>query len=277
MYKFTKKILRAVYLAVALCTSCFVFAEAPPLVSKSTVESSISSQFAPLFDAITEELSQNQARYIANPSAYAEFINLRVKSLWDVSSTTSALVGKAAFVALEPAQQTDLVEAIDRTLMRYAFEGLENYTAQIFDVVDVAVNAENTLGWVQVRMRSPVLMDFNLDLLIKRTEEDVWKGVDVRFKGITYVSIKKHEYRRIMKKRGVAGLIETLDHKNTEFFTKVCAKSSFQDEPSAQEKPSVQKEPLAGKEPSVQEKPFAHEEPSAREKPSAHKKSSAPC
>ena len=277
MYKFTKKILRAVYLAVALCTSCFVFAEAPPLVSKSTVENSISSQFAPLFDAITEELSQNQARYIANPSAYAEFINLRVKSLWDVSSTTSALVGKAAFVALEPAQQTDLVEAIDRTLMRYAFEGLENYTAQIFDVVDVAVNAENTLGWVQVRMQSPVLMDFNLDLLIKRTEEGVWKGVDVHFKGITYVSIKKHEYRRIMKKRGVAGLIETLEQKNTEFFTEVCAKSSFQDEPSAQEKPSVQKEPLAGKEPSVQEKPFAHEEPSAREKPSAHKKSKAPC
>ena len=254
MYKFTKKILRAVYLAVALCTSCFVFAEAPPLVSKSTVENSISSQFAPLFDAITEELSQNQARYIANPSAYAEFINLRVKSLWDVSSTTSALVGKAAFVALDPAQQTDLVEAIDRTLMRYAFEGLENYTAQIFDVVDVAVNAENTLGWVQVRMQSPVLMDLNLDLLIKRTEEGVWKGVDVRFKGITYVSIKKHEYRRIMKKRGVAGLIETLEQKNTEFFAEVC-----------------------GKEPSAQEKSFAHKEPSAREKPSAHKKSKAPC
>ena len=246
MYKFTKKILRAVYLAVALCTSCFVFAEAPPLVSKSTVENSISSQFAPLFDAITEELSQNQARYIANPSAYAEFINLRVKSLWDVSSTTSALVGKAAFVALEPPQQTDLVEAIDRTLMRYAFEGLENYTAQIFDVVDVAVNAENTLGWVQVRMQSPVLMDLNLDLLIKRTEEGVWKGVDVRFKGITYVSIKKHEYRRIMKKRGIVGLIETLEQKNTEFFAEVCAKSSFEGDPSAvDEEPSAQENSFA--------------------------------
>ena len=240
MYKFNKKILRAVYLAVAFGTSCLVFAEAPPLVSNPNVASSISSQFAPLFDAVTEELSQNKARYIANPSAYVEFINLRVKSLWDVSSTTSALVGKTAFVALEPAQQTELVEAVDRTLMRYAFEGLENYTAQIFDVVDVAVNAESTLGWVQVRMQSPVLMDLNLDLLIKRNDEGVWKGVDVRFKGITYVSIKKHEYRRIVKKSGVAGLIETLEQKNIEFFTEVCAKSSFQGEPPVQEKPFAQ-------------------------------------
>ena len=118
----------------------------------------------------------------------------------------------------------------------------------------MAVNAESTLGWVQVRMQSPVLMDLNLDLLIKRIDEGVWKGVDVRFKGITYVSIKKHEYRRIMKKRGVAGLIETLEQKNTEFFTEVCAKSSFQDEPSA-----------------------IDEEPSAQEKSFAHKKSKAPC
>jgi ABC-type transporter MlaC component len=225
MYKFTKKILRAVYLAVALCTSCFVFAEAPPMVSKPNVESSISSQFAPLFDAITEELSQNQARYIANPSAYAEFINLRVKSLWDVSSTTSALVGKTAFVALKPAQQLDLIEAVDRTLMRYAFEGLENYTAQIFDVVDVAVNAESTLGWVQVRMQSPVLMDLNLDLLIKRNDAGVWKGVDVRFKGITYVSIKKHEFRKIMEQQGIKALIDSLKTKNSEYFHVICAQA----------------------------------------------------
>ena len=245
MYKFTKKFLTAVYLALVLASSCFVFAEAPTLVGKSTVENVISSQFIPLIDAITEELSQNQASYIANPTAYAEFINLRVKSQWDLSSTTSALVGKAVFVALEPGEQVDLLDALDRTLMRYAFEGLENYTAQIFDVVNVAVNAENNLGWVQVRMQSPALIDLNLDLLIKRTEEGVWKGVDVRFKGITYVSIKKYEYRRIMKRRGVAGLIETLEKKNAEFFAEVCAKSSFQNEPSARKEPSAQENSFA--------------------------------
>lgn len=191
-------------------------------------EQQIASQFAPLFRTVTQELSENQAMYLENPSAYADFINSRVKSRWDVASTTSALIGKSRFLALSQAEQGSLVAAVDRTLMRYAFEGLEHYTAQIFDVVDVVVNEKGTLGWVQVRMQSPVLMDLNLDLLIKRTDQEQWKAVDVRFKGITYVSIKKHEFRSIIEQDGVAALIQTLNQKNTEFFTALCRQSSKQ-------------------------------------------------
>ena len=131
-------------------------------------------------------------------------------------------------MALAPVEQSNLVAAVDRTLMRYAFEGLEHYTAQIFDVVDVVVNQQGTLGWVQVRMQSPILLDLNLDLLIKRTDNANWKAVDVRFKGITYVSIKKHEYRDIIEKDGVTALIETLNQKNAEFFNDVCRQASPQ-------------------------------------------------
>jgi ABC-type transporter MlaC component len=192
------------------------------------VEQTIASQFTPLFQAVTQELSENQAMYLQNPSAYADFINTRVKSSWDVASTTSALIGKPRFLALAPVEQSSLVAAVDRTLMRYAFEGLEHYTAQSFDVVDVVVNQQGTLGWVQVRMQSPILLDLNLDLLIKRTENANWKAVDVRFKGITYVSIKKHEYRDIIEKDGVTALIETLNQKNAEFFNDVCRQASPQ-------------------------------------------------
>ena len=191
-------------------------------------EQKIASQFAPLFRTVTQELSDNQAMYLENPSAYADFINSRVKSRWDVASTTSALIGKSRFLSLSQSEQGSLVAAVDRTLMRYAFEGLEHYTAQIFDVVDVVVNEKGTLGWVQVRMQSPVLMDLNLDLLIKRTDQGQWRAVDVRFKGITYVSIKKHEFRSIIEEDGVAALIETLNQKNTEFFTTLCSQSSKQ-------------------------------------------------
>jgi len=95
-------------------------------------------------------------------------------------------------------------------------------------VVDVVVNQQGTLGWVQVRMQSPILLDLNLDLLIKRTDNANWKAVDVRFKGITYVSIKKHEYRDIIEKNGVTALIETLNQKNAEFFNDVCRQASPQ-------------------------------------------------
>ena len=51
-------------------------------------------------------------------------------------------------------------------------------------------------------MESPIIPDLHLDLLIKRTPQGQWSGVDVRFKGITYVSIKKHEFRQIIEQQG---------------------------------------------------------------------------
>jgi ABC-type transporter MlaC component len=223
MHMIAKTISKVIYFSFALGLSAPLAANLP-----LEVEQTIASQFTPLFQAVTQELSENQAMYLQNPSAYADFINTRVKSSWDVASTTSALIGKPRFLALAPVEQSSLVAAVDRTLMRYAFEGLEHYTAQIFDVVDVVVNQQGTLGWVQVRMQSPILLDLNLDLLIKRTDNANWKAVDVRFKGITYVSIKKHEYRDIIEKNGVTALIETLNQKNAEFFNDVCRQASPQ-------------------------------------------------
>ena len=223
MHMIAKTISKVIYFSFALGLSAPLAANLP-----LEVEQTIASQFTPLFQAVTQELSENQAMYLQNPSAYADFINTRVKSSWDVASTTSALIGKPRFLALAPVEQSSLVAAVDRTLMRYAFEGLEHYTAQIFDVVDVVVNQQGTLGWVQVRMQSPILLDLNLDLLIKRTDNANWKAVDVRFKGITYVSIKKHEYRDIIEKDGVTALIETLNQKNAEFFNDVCRHASPQ-------------------------------------------------
>ena len=228
MHTYTNYFAKFIYLSVALCASSLIFAEEHSSTSSENDNEAVASHFVPLFTAITQERLENQAKYLINPVAYADFINTRVKSHWDIASTTSALVGKAQFLALQPQDQGRLVAAVDLTLMRYAFEGLENYSAQIFDVMDVVINKQGTLGWVQVRMQSPILMDLNLDLLIKRIATNGWKAVDVRFKGITYVAIKKHEYRRIIKQGGVEGLIETLNQKNTDFFTDVCAKASSQ-------------------------------------------------
>ncbi|MDA9598931.1 ABC transporter substrate-binding protein [bacterium] len=228
MLRYTKYIAKVIYLSVALCASSLAIAGEQIFTSDENVSKAVTSQFAPLFTAITQELSENQGEYLLNPVAYVDFINKRVKSHWDITSTTSALVGKGQFLALRPQDQDRLVAAMDTTLMRYAFEGLEHYSAQIFDVVSVVINKQGSLGWVQVRVRSPILMDLNLDLLIKRSANNGWKAVDVRFKGITYVAIKKHEYRQMMAQDGVEGLIETLQQRNTDFFADVCAKVSSQ-------------------------------------------------
>ena len=74
------------------------------------------------------------------------------------------------------------------------------------------------MGWVQLLVQSPLIPDVNLDLLIKRNLSKEWKAVDIRFQGITYVMIKKREYRAIIEQQGIAALIEQLVQANQAFF-----------------------------------------------------------
>ncbi len=181
-------------------------------------EQAIRTQFSNLFKLITQELSTSQATYLRDAQAYEAFIDARVKSSWDVASTARALVGKSVFDTLAPEIRQSLVSAVDRTLVRYAFEGLDKYSGQTFDVVDLVVNQEAGMGWVQLLVQSPLIPDVNLDLLIKRNLSKEWKAVDIRFQGITYVMIKKREYRAIIEQQGIAALIEQLVQANQAFF-----------------------------------------------------------
>jgi ABC-type transporter MlaC component len=65
----------------------------------------------------------------------------------------------------------------------------------------------------------------HLDLLIKRTSKGDWSAVDIRTKGITYVAVKKHEFRKIIEQQGVAVLIDSLKRKNSDYFRDICAKA----------------------------------------------------
>jgi ABC-type transporter MlaC component len=190
-------------------------------------EKTVLDSFDPLFEQVTLELSKNQQRYLADPVAYHQFVNRVVKPVWDSRSTSSALLGRASFEGLKTADKLALVEAVDNTLRRYAFEGLERYSGQLFRVVDVVVNPRASMGWVQVLMESSVIPDLHLDVLIKQVSADRWKAVDVRFKGITYVAVKKHKFRKIVAEKGIQALIDELQTKNREYFTNLCSSANI--------------------------------------------------
>ena len=183
---------------------------------------SVIDEFEKLFVSVTDQLSNRQDKYINDPIAYHAFLMSTVVELWDSSSTTRALLGKKHYESLAKEQRIELVSAVDETLIRYAFEGLESYSGQVFKVDDVVINEEKGMGWVQVLMVSPVIPDINLDLLIKRTPQGDWKSVDVRVKGITFVAIKKHGYREIFEEKGFDSLLVNLSNKNNEYFNVVC-------------------------------------------------------
>lgn len=183
----------------------------------------VHTQFDALFTSVSDQLTNNQEMYLSNPVAYYDFLTSTVINLWDSSSTTRALVGKSHYKKLSDQQRLSLIAAVDQTLIRYAFEGLESYGGQVFRVADVVVNEKRGMGWVQVLMESPIIPDINLDILIKRNDANAWQAVDIRVKGITYVAIKKHKYREILEEQGFNALMDNLTDKNTDFFKAVCA------------------------------------------------------
>ena len=186
-------------------------------------EHRVHSQFEALFASVTEQLANRQQMNIDNPTAYYDFLMATVVASWDSASTSRALVGKQHYTGFNDQQRLMLVDSVDQTLIRYAFEGLESYGGQVFEVDDVVVNEEKGMGWVQVLMESPILPDINLDLVIKRNPKNEWHAVDVRVKGITYVKIKKYKYREIIEEQGFDALIDNLTTKNTNYFDDICA------------------------------------------------------
>ena len=207
------------------------FAQETEQGAASELNPVIMEQFQPLFTGITAELGANKARYLTEPAAYYALVDRYLRPRWDTASTASALVGRNYFESLSTAEQSALTAAVDSTLVRYAFEGLEHYSGQRFDIADIAVSDGAAMGWVLVLMESPIIPDINLDVLIKQGDKDDWKAVDIRFKGITYVSIKKHSFREIIAESGLQALIGDLQGKNAAYFKVICAETKTVDLP----------------------------------------------
>ena len=142
-------------------------------------EQIVLQRFDPMFNQVSLELTKNKQHYLSDPVAYDDFVNRLLKPLWDTQSTSSALIGRQRFEKLSEADKAALVDAVDNTLRRYAFEGLERYSGQLFRVVDVVVNERASMGWVQILMESSLIPDLHIDVLIKQVAEDSWKAVDM--------------------------------------------------------------------------------------------------
>ena len=185
-------------------------------------KSTLRLQFEPIIASVSKQLLGQHEIFKKNPSAYQNFLDQHVRPFWDAGSTARALIGAKNFQSLSEKTQLEMVAEVDKTLVRYAFEGIDFYSSQKFTLIDVAISDSGRMGWVQVVMQSQILPDLNLDILVKRNNNGVWKAVDVRFKGITYAAVKKYQFKKILQKQGAGALIASLHKKNNTFFGELC-------------------------------------------------------
>ncbi len=175
-----------------------------------------------LTDKVTNNLLANHEIYEESPNEYWQFLNETFLDNWDFDATTRALIGDDIFNSLSNLQFKALSKVLEITLIRYAFESLTFYGDQKLNVIDIKLNEQQNLAWLKINMDSPRLPDIHLDLLLKRTDNSEWRGVDFRFKGITYVNLKKNSYRQDFEDLKFQGLLRKLDNKNKVFFRDLC-------------------------------------------------------
>ena len=175
-----------------------------------------------LVDTVTSELLANYQQYIQSPNTYWEFLEKTFLINWDFDATTKALIGNEIFNSLSDVQHKRLTRSVELTLIRYAFESLWLYREQKLYIIDLKVNEQQTFAWLKINMDSPRFPDIHLDLLLKRTSDYTWQGIDFRFKGITYVNLKKNSYRQDFEDLKFQGLLRKLDDKNKVFFRDLC-------------------------------------------------------
>ena len=175
-----------------------------------------------LVQKVTNDLLVNYKFYLESPNEYWGFLNENFLHYWDFDATTKALIGSEIFNSLSSLQFTELSRTVEVTLIRYAFESLSLYGEQRLNLINLKFNEQKTLAWLKINMDSPRFPDIHLDLLIKRTSASQWRGVDFRFKGITYINLKKNSYRQDFKDFQIEGFLKKLDDKNRLFFRDLC-------------------------------------------------------
>ena len=112
-------------------------------------KSSLRLQFEPIIFLISKRLLDQHQSYKKDPKNYQAFLDQHVRPYCDTSSTARALVGGPEFKMFNSKAQHDFIQAVDNTLVRYAFEGISFYSGQRFKLIDVAISDSGKMGWVQ--------------------------------------------------------------------------------------------------------------------------------
>ncbi len=142
-----------------------------------------------------------------------QFVDADILSEWDVELTLKQLIGGKHWKKLSQSDIQSLKDRFNQTLHRYIREGMAFYDGQRVKFVSVKLNTKNTRGLVTIRLEPIYLPAFNISFKIAHRNQD-WLLYDVMVEGISYVKLKKNEYRQLITQQGIDGLLAYLDQKN---------------------------------------------------------------
>ena len=111
-----------------------------------------------------------------------------------------------------PAQIDRLVDAFTRLSISTYASRFDGYSGQSFETESEKPGPQKTI-LVKTRIIDPGFDPVDLTYVTHKTKGE-WRIIDVLLDaGISELAVRRSEYRRVLKTRGVDGLIETLNRK----------------------------------------------------------------
>lgn len=170
--------------------------------------------FSNVLKNIDSTLLTEQLQLKVDPTQLRNFVNSKILPYWDVELTLRLLVGSKRWKNLTEAEMLELKRVFKDTLHRYVQEGVKLYDGQRAAFVSAKLKKDdNRKGIITISLEPIYLPAFEIHFKIAK-QDDSWKLYDIFVEGISYVKMKKNEYRQIIHKSGIAGLLSYLDNKN---------------------------------------------------------------
>jgi len=179
---------------------------------------------------IDHNLLTSQGALKADPKRLEMFVNQYILPLWDSQRTLKYLVGQKLWQSLSPQEVSALELRFQQTIQRYVREGMGLYDGQRVKTLRLQLNKAANRGLLTLRLEPIYLPSFNIQFKIapasQPTDSEIsqkldsqklakpWLLYDILVEGISYIKLKKGQYRRIMENQGFNALLKQLDDKN---------------------------------------------------------------
>jgi len=182
-------------------------------VSPSLNASTLDQYFKNRLVSLNKSLIEHKSDLKNDKLKLESFVNSQILPLWSSTSTLKALLGSKVWKALSVNHQKELIEVFNQTLHRYVSEGMKFYDNQQFSFVSTKLSKKGSRGYLTILIEPEILPSINVTFRMAKINAD-WKLYDVLIAGVSYVKMKKLEFRRLYAEKGIEAVIKLLKNKN---------------------------------------------------------------
>jgi phospholipid transport system substrate-binding protein len=175
----------------------------------------LESRFQQVLQQIDSTLLSQHQQLKSKSTELNAFVDNKIIPFWDIELTLRLLVGSKTWKTLKPNEIQKLRLAFVNTMRRYVHEGIKLYDGQRASFVEAQLSrkGKTNKGQITILLEPIYLPSFKIHFKVAKREQD-WLLYDVFVEGVSYIKLKKNEYRQIIHQKGVAGLLAHLENKN---------------------------------------------------------------